>query len=197
MKKNTLLIVLLISIFFTSSCDILNQVVEASQLAQCKFNIQNTQNLTIAGINMQNKNSFSDFSFQDALKLTNVLTSNRIPAEITINLKAKNPNSKTAGMNRLAWTLLLDNQQITNGVVNERINIPANGSSTIPMTVAFDLRKLFSGKSKDSFMNLINSLTGKNGKGSKVALKLVPSIKVGNQLIDYPGNITVNHTIGK
>ncbi len=93
--------------------------------------------------------------------------------------------------------MLLDQHKITNGVVNQKVNIPAHGSTVIPMTVSFNLRSLFSGNNKNSFMNVINSLTGKNGKTSEVALKLIPSIAVGNQMIEYPGEITVKHTIGK
>ncbi len=101
MKKRISFAILFISVLLTSSCSVFDQILEVSQLARCQFSIQNTKDLTIAGVNMQNKRSFSDFSFQDALALTNVLTSNEIPAQITIHVKAKNPNDKIAGMNRL------------------------------------------------------------------------------------------------
>jgi len=126
------------------------------------------------------------------------LNRNEIPASIRVNLEARNPNSSVAGMNRLDWRLLIDNELMTSGVFNESIRIPPNGGSAeIPMDLNFDLRQLFSSENKNALMNLISNLTGESEKSSEVAMELSPSIKVGERMIQYPGDITVRHTVGK
>lgn len=195
MKKS----ILLLSVMLTfNSCIILEQAAQMERLSKCEFELINTGNLTVAGVNMEGKNSWDDFSFQDALNLTMALTKDEIPASIRVNLEARNPNSSVAGMNRLDWQLLIDNELMTSGVFNESIRIPPNGGTAeIPMDLNFDLRQLFSSENKNALMNLISNLTGESEKSSEVAMKLSPSIKIGERMIQYPGDITVRHRVGK
>lgn len=195
MKKS----ILLLSVMLTfNSCIILEQAAQMERLSKCEFELINTGNLTVAGVNMEGKNSWDDFSFQDALNLTMALTKDEIPASIRVNLEARNPNSSVAGMNRLDWRLLIDNELMTSGVFNESIRIPPNGGTAeIPMDLNFDLRQLFSSENKNALMNLISNLTGESEKSSEVAMKLSPSIKIGERMIQYPGDITVRHRVGK
>lgn len=195
MKKS---ILLLSVVLIFNSCTILEQAAQMERLSKCEFELINTSNLTVAGVNMEGKNSWDDFSFQDALNLTMALTKDEIPASIRVNLEARNPNSSVAGMNRLDWRLLIDNELMTSGVFNESIRIPPNGGTAeIPMDLNFDLRQLFSSENKNALMNLISNLTGESEKSSEVAMKLSPSIKIGERMIQYPGDITVRHRVGK
>ncbi len=181
-----------------SSCTILDQASQMERLSKCHFDLINTSNLTIAGVSMEGKNRWEDFSFQDALNLTMALNRDEIPASIRVHLEARNPNSTIAGMNRLNWKLFIDSELMTSGVFEESVRIPPNGGTAeIPMDLNFDLRQLFSGESKNTLMNLISNLTGGRGESSEIAMKLSPSIKVGERMIQYPGDITVRHTVGK
>ncbi|MGM0566157.1 MAG: hypothetical protein ACQESX_05315 [Bacteroidota bacterium] len=195
MKKS--IIFLSVALIF-NSCTILEQAAQMERLSKCQFELQNTSNLTVAGVNMEGKNSWDDFSYQDALNLTMALTKDEIPASIRVHLEARNPNSSVAGMNRLDWRLLIDNELMTSGVFEESVRIPPNGGTTeIPMDLNFDLRQLLSNENKNALMNLISNLTGESSKSSEVAMKLSPSIKVGERMIQYPGDITVRHRVGK
>lgn len=191
-------VILFSVVLMLGSCTILEQAAQMERLAKCQFDLINTSNLTIAGVNMEDKHSWEDFSFQDALNLTMALNRDEIPASIRVHLEARNPNSSVAGMNRLDWQLLINNELMTSGVFEESVRIPPNGGTTeIPMDLNFDLRQLFSGESKNALMNLISDLSGGSGNSSEVAMKLSPSIKVGERMIQYPGDITVRHNIGE
>ena len=195
MKKS---IIFLFMVLTFSSCTILEQAAQMERLSKCQFELINTSNLTVAGVKMEGKNNWGDFSFQDALNLTMALTKDEIPASIRVHLEARNPNSSVAGMNQLDWRLLIDNKLMTKGVFEESVRIPPNGGmAEIPMDLNFDLRQLFSSENKNALMNLISSLTGESGKSSEIAMKLSPSIKIGERMLQYPGDITVKHTVGK
>lgn len=196
MKK--VFFVILITIFTASSCTVLEQVSQVQALSKCDFEFYSANQFEVAGILMDDKKDWSDFSFQETLRLTMMLTKNEIPASIRVNLKATNPNGKAAGMNKLEWKMLIDEQEMTQGLLNESFTIPANGGTTmIPVDVSFDLRKMFSGETSKALMNLVANLTGPGKQSSDLAMKLSPSIRVGDRLLQYPGYITVRQRVGK
>lgn len=196
--KKTFILLFAIVLFVAPGCDVLEQVAEMQTLSKCGFKLQKTSDLTVAGISLEGKKDWSDFSIQEAFQMTMALTKSEIPASIRVHLKATNPNSSAAGMSKMDWKLLIDDQELTAGVMNERVSIPANGGTAmIPLDVNFDLRKLFAGKSGKAFMNLIKNITDDNDEKSEVAMKLSPSISVGSRMIQYPGYITVKKEVGK
>ncbi|MDZ7774734.1 MAG: hypothetical protein U5L09_03515 [Bacteroidales bacterium] len=195
MKKILLIAAALIML---SGCTILEQASQANTLRKCDFTLQKTSHLTIAGVDLEGKKEWSDFSFGEALQLTMALSKEELPASVRVHLQAENPNSSTAGMNKLSWKLLIDNQLMTTGLLQESFSIaPDGGITEIPLDVQFDLRKLFTGDSGKALMNLVSNMTGDSGQRSEVAMKLTPSIRVGDRFISYPGEITVRHSLGK
>lgn len=196
MKKP--LIFLFITIFALQGCTVLDQMSQMQTLAKCDFEFIEADQITIAGVSMDDKKQWSDFSFQETLQLTMTLAKNEIPTSFVVHLMAENPNKNTAGMNRLNWELFIDEESITAGILEESFTIPPNGGTTmIPLEISFDLRKLFSGSSGRAMMNLVSNLQGKGQDPSKLAMKLVPTIRVGEKMIQYPGAVTVRHQVGK
>ncbi len=196
--KFNLFFVLSVIIAIQPSCSILEQMDEMKQFSRCDFKIKEVNSLTIAGFDMEGKRNFSDFSFAETMQLTTALASDDLPAQFTVNLKAENPNSTKASMNKLEWKLFVDDRQMTQGLVDEYIEIPPDGGSAIvPVKASVNLKELLTGQSGKALMNLVANISGKGAKPSKVSMKLSPSIRVGNHMLDYPGYITVNSEVGK
>jgi LEA14-like dessication related protein len=152
----------------------------------------------VAGIRMDDKKTFSDFNFSQAAQLTMALVKDELDAEITVHLAVTNPNSAKASMNELSWILILDEQEMSSGLIDQYVEIPANGgTATIPVTVGFNLKQLFSGNSGKAFMNLVSNVMGQGQQPSNLSMKLKPSIRVGSQSLSYPGYITIKNTVGK
>ena len=82
-----------------------------------------------------------------------------------------------------------------NGVNEEPVSIPANGSTIIPLRMNIDLRKALSGKSGQSLLNFGFNLAGANGEPTRIKLKAKPTILVGRFPIAYPGYITITSTV--
>lgn len=191
--KTKKILIFIITILVINSCDILQQVSEIATFSKCEFKLKSIQNISLAGVNMQNIKSFSDIKILDAAKITAAFTGGRLPLEFTLNVDVKNPNSSQASMNKLEWIILIDNIEITRGVSNNRIQIAPNGGvSTFPLHIATDLKKVLSGKSGDTIFNFALNLAGVGNKPTRVTLKAKPTIMVGNIPISYPGYITVN-----
>lgn len=190
--RNSFLCILLL--FFLSNC---RQLRELQSFANCDFRLRNVEKTTLAGMNVQNVRSISDLSFAQAAKITTAYANGSLPLDLVVNVEVKNPNANPASMNSMEWIMLIDDKEIVDGVVNERIAIDPNGGiSTLPIRINTDLRKVLSGMSPEQAVNMGLGLSGQNGKPTRITLKVKPSIMVGQTVLKYPGYINVNSEFG-
>lgn len=174
-----------------SSCSVFQQTSEMKTFAKCDFRLESVSDLRLAGVNLQNKNSVSDLGFMDLTKITAAVAGGTLPMTFDLNVLARNPNPALAAMNRLDWILLIDDIEMTRGILNQRIEIPPNSITTFPVSMNFDLMKVMSGKSGDALLNFALNLNGTGGKPTRVKLKARPTILVGTKMLEYPGYITI------
>ncbi len=191
--KKSILMVSVSFLIFLYSCDVVKQVSQMSNLAKCEFRLASVQQLNLAGVNVQNIKNISDINMFDAGKLAVAAASPQLPLSFTLNIEAKNPNTATAGITRIEWILLIDNLEMTRGILDKQVTIPANnGSAIIPMQMQIDLKKALSGKSADAILNFGLNLAGTGSKPTRFTLQMKPTITVSGFPISYPGYINVN-----
>lgn len=181
---------------FFISCDVVRQVSQMSNLSKCDFRIESVEHLSLAGINVQNVHKMSDLNMFDAANLASAVASQRFPLDFTLNVEAKNPNAATAGMTSLDWILLIDDIEMTRGILDQQITIPANGTSIIPMKMHVDLQKALTGKSADAVINFGMNLAGSGDNPTRFTLQLKPTITVNGFPITYPGYMKVKTEFG-
>ena len=198
MKKIFLLSVILL--LTTSSCSVYETMVNLSRL---KFKLGNVNNLTLSGINISGKKSISDFNAVELLKLTNVITSGKLPASFTLNVEAKNPNDGSGGypktdatIKAFPWKLEIDNVETISGNIGNPVSVPGTGDVTnIPLTMNLDLIEFFGNKGLDHLVNLALALGGQQGSSSKLTLYASPTVSSPLGDIKYPGELKiVDHT---
>jgi len=170
---------------------VMDEVGRMARLSQCQFRIASVEKTVLAGVPLQGGH-IEDLDLLALAKLQSAFSSGKLPLSFTLNLEAKNPNPRPAGMSRMEWTALLDGEKLTSGVLEKPVEIPPdNGVGTIPLSVALDLKKTLSGRTMDSLIQLALNVAGEGTKPSKVALEIKPSVTVGGQLVEYPGVVTV------
>jgi len=198
MRSTKILLIALINfLVFFASCDVMQQVSQINNLTKCEFRIESVQHLNLAGINVQNINQLSDLNIFDAAKIAAALSSQQFPLDFTLNIEAKNPNTSAAGMTRIDWILLIDDIEMTRGIQDKQVTIPANnGIAFIPMQMHVDLQKALSGKSADAIINFALNLSGNGNKPTRFTLKMKPTITVGGIPITYPGYLNVKNEFG-
>jgi hypothetical protein len=171
----------------------MNQVSQMSNLAKCDFKLQSVQQLSLAGINVQNVKKLSDLSLFDGAKLASAVANQQFPLYFTLNIEAKNPNPNPAGMTKIDWILLIDGVEMTRGILDKQVTIPANnGLAVIPMQMHVDLKKALSGRSADAIINFGMNLSGSGSKPTRFTLQMKPTITIGGFPITYPGYLNVN-----
>ena len=179
-----------------SGCDLVQQAQKASNLTNCDFKNQGVSNINLSGVQFQNIRSAGDLSIADAARVMAALAGPSAPLSLRLDLEGRNPNTSPAGLNRLEWILFIDDIQMTAGMVDKAFNIPAKGTGAIPIQMAFDLKKVLSGKSASAMLNFCLNLAGVGNKPTRFKIKLKPTIMVSGSALSYPGYITVNTEYG-
>ena len=177
---------------FFAGCDVLEQASQVAMLSKCEFRLATLTNTTIAGVNVQNKNSYKDLTVMDVARVSGAYAAGNLPLSFTLNVEAKNPNSKAAGMSKLDWILMIDDLEVLTGITEQRVTIPANGGTAIlPMELKLDLMQVLNTKNVESLANFGMNLAGVGNRPTRVALKAKPTIYVGSTPIAYPNYITI------
>ncbi len=188
---------ILICILFTlvvsfSGCDVARQTQQVTALAKCDFRIQSVEKINLAGVELQYIHSVSDLGMGDVARIFAGFASPTFPLSLQLNLEGRNPNAKTAGINRIEWILFIDDIQMTSGFLDKPITIPAMGSSVIPVDIGLDLKQVLSGKSANAMLNFCMNLAGVGNTPTRFKIKLKPTIIIAGTALTYPGYLTVN-----
>jgi len=192
MKNKKFILFALVFAFAIVSC---KQLQELTNLTKCDFRLKTVDNIQLAGVNVQNIKNVNQISIIDVAKLTTAFLSKNLPLSFNLNVEARNPNPKQAAMTALDWILLIDDIEMTRGIINQRYAVPANGGiTTIPMNMNFNLFQVLNGRAKDAMINFSLNLSGQGNAPTRIALKAKPTIMLGNYPLQYPGYITVRNT---
>lgn len=180
----TALVVTLMTLTIYSCKQISEISKNLASLQNLKFKLENITNFKLIGIDLASKNSISNFSVTDGLKLTQAFTSKSFPADFVLNIAASNPNDGTKGtrstlatITSLDWQLYIDDVQTVSGILNDKFDVPASGQKTIiPLRINVDLYKFFQNKSYEGIVNLALALGGVNGSAARVKLDARPTV---------------------
>jgi LEA14-like dessication related protein len=197
MKKYFLkLSTLLICVNFLS-CDVAQQLAGAYNMTQCKYDYHSISNLTLAGVNLQNASSLSSLNPLTAASLLAAFatSSGSLPLQFTLNLDVTNPGAQSALLNGLAYILEIDGIQMTAGSMASALQVPGGQKAQLPVTLAFDLKKVLNGESLTTIKNLAFNFAGIGDAPSKVTMKIQPTLVVGGQSIKSPAYIPVSFTL--
>jgi hypothetical protein len=186
-------IFLLLSIaVLLNSCGVMEQASQMTMLSKCDFRLDKIENIRLAGIDIQNIKSYEDLGVIQILNLTTAVARKDLPLSFTLGVEARNPNNKTAAMNRMDWILYIDDIEMTRGIVNDRVEINPNGGiANIPLSLNFNLMEVLQGKSGDALLNFGFNLAGSGDRPTRILVKVKPTIYIGSTAIDYPGYINV------
>ena len=174
-----------------TSCDVVKQAQKAGNLLNCSFRLKSVENLSLAGVNIQQLTKLTDLSVSNVAMLTSAAMGGALPLQFNLNLEGKNPNQSAAGLAGFDYILLIDNIEMTKGVINRKVNIPAGKSSVIPMQMNIDLKKALSGKGTDALLNFVMNLAGTGSKPTRFSMKIKPTIKIGDYPLQYPDYLTI------
>lgn len=178
-----------------SSCDLLTQVAQMANFANCTFDFNSINKIQMLGVNLSKGMTKDDLNTTQLLNLANALMKRELPVTFNVNLDVENPNAIAAAMSKMDYIVSLNGKQVISTTMNNSINVPAKSKNTITIPVTTDLFQLFSGESADAILNMAFKLAGASSDPVKLGLQVKPYITINNQQLAYPNYITINKTL--
>ena len=188
----------LIILFVTmglASCDVLTQVAQMANFANCKFNFNSVDQIQMLGINLSRGMTRENLNITQGLSLINAITNRSLPVTFNVNVGVDNPNSIAASMAKMDYIISLNGKEVVSTTLNKAVNVPANGSNVISIPITTDLFQLFSSESADAIVNLAFKLAGASSDPVNVGLQVKPYISINGQQLAYPDYITMNKVL--
>lgn len=175
------------------SCGLNNQARQIEALKNCVYEIQSADSIYIAGRDVSKLIKNRTFELSNLPELAIAMFRKNIPFSAKVNLNIKNPGTKTASINQFEYIILLKDQELASGFVNQKVRIEPNESSTVPVRVNSNLYSFLSnGKTIQELMAFMNG--GESDATERkgiLTIKIRPSFELGKDLIKYPGYITI------
>ena len=154
-------IIILSTILFMYSCDVVQQIGGAYNLLQCKYDYNSIDNIQIAGINLGKGKSVSVLQIASLTTILSGGTLQNIPLSMVINLDVANPNEKaSAFLNGMDYEIELNDMELTSGKLDTPVRIEPGGSQVVPLSIGVDLKNLMNRYSKEKVSGEMSRFIG-------------------------------------
>jgi len=178
-----------------AGCATLRQI---TALRRVDFSLAGVDDGRLAGVDLRRIANYGDLDALEIGRIALAVARRDVPLEFRVLIRADNPadNRTAATMVRLAWTLLLDDKETVNGVLDTAVVIPPGQTATIPLPMRVNLRQFFDGPAR-SLVDLAASVAGVGNHPTRITVRAVPTINTPIGPITYPNPITiVSRTVG-
>lgn len=164
---------------------------EVSNLRKVDFQIDRVSQAQLAGVNVNNLESYEDLSSTDVLRLGSALSRGEMPLSFTLHLQATNPasNSVNARLTQMDWTLLLQEKETVSGQFDQEVVLPPGEPTDVAFQIDLDLVRFFD-ENLRSLVNLASAISG-DAPSQTVKLRVQPTVNTPFGPFKYPSPITV------
>lgn len=188
-----------IALMFMIACSGLNkQVKQIKALEDCKYEISSVDSVYMANVNVKDLVGKEKLDLIKMPRLALALLRKNVPLKARLNLVIRNPSDQLAAINQFEYKVLVKNQELAGGYVNQKIAIsPHGGSATVPIQINSNIYHILSDdKAMDAITDFIigSEDPSKEQKGM-LTVKIKPTLDFGNKQIKYPGYITIDKEI--
>ncbi len=160
-------------------------------LPQVEFHIDRASDASLAGIAIDRVRRVEDLRPLDLLRIAGAARGGRLPLAFDLHVGAENasPYRYDLRLERLEWTLLLEDRETVSGVFDRELVIGAAGTTDIPLAIEVDLLRFFDEGASD----LVRLAVRAAGAGGPVNVKLRarPTLRTPLGPVRFPEEITI------
>jgi len=190
--RRILIIIFFAGIFTLSSCDALQQVSDTATFVQCDFSLANVKIDKVGGVSLANVNKPDDIGMLNMMSLAQQVMAGSLPTTLNVGIKATNNQSLKAGISDLAWELYMKDHKYGVGMINDAVTIAPNSSTVFPVSVEFDILNIVTSSNIQQILDIVFDVDNQDKLNElELRLQLKPYYKVGTQVQEYPGFITI------
>ncbi|SFH28894.1 hypothetical protein [Pedobacter insulae] len=179
-----------------SSCGINKQAQQIKALEECEYKFISANNITVAGTDIKKIVDQQTINLANLPSLALGFLRKDIPLRANLNVEITNPSTQTAAINNFDYIILINKQEIANGVVDQVIEIKAGEKIQVPVQLNANIYQFLSnGKTLEDISKFLTGASNGITEVGLVTVKIKPSIRVGNELVKYPGYITIDKEV--
>lgn len=186
------LVFLALVVLLTTGCAT-NYKAQLNALGNFNYNVQSIDQVLIAGRDINSFESSGGVNLSSLPGIAFALLRQDLPLQARVNLKISNPTSTVADINEFKYIIEFSGKPLFEGSVNENIRLKTGETMVVPLSFSANIFGIAQEQGFDKFLSDI--MTRKSN--ALLALKIKPSIRVGNKNVFYPGYITVDKDFGK
>jgi hypothetical protein len=177
-------------------CGVNKQARQIKALEDCTYKIVSADQILVAGTDVKKLLADGNINLASMPGVALGMLRRDIPLNARINLQITNPSQNAAAINNFEYKVLINSQQLVEGVVNQLISIEPGASVTVPVSLTSNIYPLMSdSKMLNDILGFLQGGAGGPERKGLVTIKIKPSIMVGSQLVKYPGFITIDKEI--
>lgn len=179
------------------SCGVNKQAQQLQTLEDCIYEIRSADSIYVAGRDVSKMISNNSINLSNMPEFAWAYLQKDIPLKARINLKIKNPTKQHAAINRFEYQVLVKGQQLASGLVDQKVSVAPGDSITVPVSLNANIYQILS--NGNTMQEIVNFMKGGNDNATEkkglVTLKIKPSIAIGDNLVNYPGYITIEKEV--
>lgn len=162
-----------------------------AQLPQIDFHIDGTSDGSLAGVQLDRVRRVEDLRTGDFVRIGAAVARRRVPLRFDLHVGADNPSSNRYDLHleRLEWTLLLEDRETVSGVFSRELVIRPSGTTDVPITIELDLMRFFDDGASD-LVALALRAAGAGGPRN-VALRARPTVRTPLGSVRFPNEILI------
>jgi len=177
-------------------CGVNKQAQQIKALEKCTYAFKSADNITVAGTDVKNLLNNQNINLASLPGLAFGLLRRDVPLRARINMEITNPSGNLAAINEFEYKVLINNQELATGFVNQLVSVEPGSSVVVPVDVNANIYQFISNKKVMSeISDFMRGGSGGQERKGLVTLKIRPSIKVGNTLVKYPGFISIDKEV--
>ncbi len=193
MKKIGIVCITLLTLF---GCGVNKQAQQIAALEKCTYRLISAEQITVGGTKIDNVVNMESLNISSLPGLALGLLTQNVPLKAKLNLEITNPTGNAAAINDFEYKVLVNNQELATGLVNQVVDVQPGSKTVVPVDINLNAYKFISNKQvmQDIATFLQSGSEGAEQKGL-LTLKIKPSIKVAGALVKYPGYFTIDKQI--
>jgi hypothetical protein len=162
-----------------------------AQMPRVTFHIDRVTDGALAGIAVGRLRRAADLRPTDLLRVADAVRRGRAPLTFDLHVGAVNEseNRYDLHLERLEWTLLLEERETVSGVFERPIVLDASRTTDIPISIEVDLLRFFDEGASDLVDLALRAAGG--GGATSVKLRARPTIRTPLGLFRFPNEITI------
>lgn len=177
-------------------CGVNRQAQQLKALEDCTYKIVSADQILVAGTDVKKLINEGNINLASMPGIALGMLRKDIPLKAQLNLEINNPTQNLAAINDFEYKVLINNQQLVEGFVNQLVSIDPGASVTVPVNLNSNIYPLISdSKVMNDIIGFLQGGAGGPERKGILTIKIRPSIKVGNQLVKYPGFITIDKEV--